>query len=114
MRALALYDMLFGLVILALGLIGHFTGTGDSALLLISLISGIMMVSVGLRTQKGWRPGLIIGLLVSLGVIGFYGYHFIEESGAFLPYGLLPIMGIIALLLTLIVLVQPKERKRDF
>lgn len=113
MRALALYDMLFGLVILTVGLIGYFD-TGDSALLLVSIVSGIMMISVGLRTQKGWRPGLMIGLALSLGVIGFYGYNYMQEGGAFVPYGLLPIMGIVAVLLTLLVLVQPKERTRDF
>ena len=113
MRALALYDMLFGLVILVVGMIGYFS-TGDSALLIITILTGLMIISVGLRTQKGWRPGLIIGLAVALGVIGFYGYNYLEEGGAFIPYGLLPIMGIIGVLLTLIVLVQPKERTREF
>ena len=113
MRSLALLELLFGLLILGAGLYGYFS-FGDDLLLPISIAGAIAMVFVGLRTQKGWRPGLLVGTIFSLGVIGYFGYYFLDAGAPFVPYGLLPTMGIVAILLTLLIIVQPKERTREF
>ena len=65
MRTVALYLMLFGLTTLALGAI-ELAGDGDALLFTAMSIAGIILVGSGLRTQKGWRPGLYTGLIVSL------------------------------------------------
>lgn len=113
MRTLALYEMLYGLVTLATGLVGFFAA-GDSTLLIATLLSGILLIAVGLRTQKGWRPGLLIGLVISALMVGYFGYNFLGEEGGIIPHGLLFVMGILSIIFILLILVQPKERTRDF
>lgn len=114
MRSVALYEMLFGLTTLAVGLIAAIGGDGDTTLLVASLISGVILIGVGLRMQKGWRPGLLAGLLLSSLMVGYFGYNYIAEDGSFVPNGLLGVMGVLSILLLLLILVQPKERKREF
>lgn len=113
MRTVALYLMLFGLTTLALGAI-ELAGDGDALLFTAMSIAGIILVGSGLRTQKGWRPGLYTGLIVSLVLIAFFGNMFLMRGAPFIPSGLIMIMGILSLVLIALVLVQPRERKRDF
>ena len=114
MRSVALYEMLFGLTTLAVGLIAIIDGGGDTTLLIASLISGVFLIGVGLRMQKGWRQGLLAGLLISSLMVGYFGYNYVGEDGPFVPNGLLGVMGVLSILLLLLILVQPKERQREF
>ena len=113
MRTVALYLMLFGLTTLAIGAI-ELAGGGDALLYAAMAIAGVILIGSGLRTQKGWRPGLYTGLVVSLVLITFFGNLFVMRDAPFMPSGLIMLMGILALVLIALVLVQPRERKRDF
>ena len=114
MRSVALYEMIFGLTTLAIGLISYFGGDNDITLLIVALLAGILLIGIGLRMQKGWRPGLATGLLISALMVGYFGYNWLAEDGTFVPNGLLGLMGLLSILLLLLILVQPKERRREF
>lgn len=117
MRTLALYQMLFGLVAIAVGVVLLAQGSSFSehpAPLLLTLVGGVILVGTGLRLQKGWRPGLVGALVMALGIGGNFGYYWIEEGSPFFPSALLTIMAIVSILLVGLVAVQPKQRKREF
>jgi hypothetical protein len=114
MRSVALYEMLFGLTTLAVGLIATIGGFGDTTLLLTTLISGVLLIGTGLRLQKGWRPGLLTGLIISLLMVAYFGYNYLGENDRFVPNGLLGVMGALSILLILLILVQPSTREREF
>lgn len=113
MRTVALYQMLFGLVTLIGGIIGF--ATADSTISLIAGgVAGIALIGIGLRIQKGWRPGLYVSIVIALALIGHFGRNFFLNDAEFMPAGLMSVLAIISIILTVLILVQPKERKRDF
>ena len=113
MRTVALYQMLFGLVTLVGGIIGYVQA--DSMVSLIAGgVAGIILIFIGLRLQKGWRPGLYVALVVALALIIHFGRTYLTEGGSFMPAGLMSILALLSILFIVVVLVQPKERKREF
>lgn len=112
MRTVALYQMIFGLVTLVGGIMGFIAGSAVS--LIAGGIAGFILIFTGLRLQKGWRPGLYVALIVALALIGNFGRSYFAGEGKFMPAGLMLILSAISVLLVILVLVQPKERKRDF
>ena len=113
MRTVALYQMLFGLVTLVGGIIGFVTV--DSIISLVSGgVAGIALIITGLRIQKGWRPGLYVGIVIALALIGHFGKNFFLDDAAFMPAGLMSILAMISVVFIGLILVQPKERKREF
>ena len=82
-------------------------------MILALAVAGVVLVGSGLRTQKGWRPGLWTGLVVSLVLSAYYGYAFFAEDATVIA-GIVMVMGIIGVLLIALILVQPKARQRDF
>ena len=114
MRSVALYEMLFALLTIVGGIIGFVTA--DS---LVSLIAGgaagLALLFAAFSMQKGSRTGMYIVLLITLLLLGNFGYKlFFVEGTKFMPAGLMTILSIISLLLLLLLFVQPKERKRIF
>lgn len=113
MRPVALYEMLFGLFTLAGGIIG-FATAGSVVSLAAGSLTGLVLIFAGLAMQKGSRKGLYVALAVSLLLAGYFGYNFFVRSAAFMPAGIVSIMGLLSLVFLVLLLVQPKERKRIF
>ena len=113
MRTVALYEMLFGLLTLAGGLIGYFTADSWESLV-AGLVAGVVLIGAALKMQKGSRIGLYVALVATLLLLGNFGYKFFFQGAEFMPAGLMSILSIISLLLLLLILVQPAERKRIF
>lgn len=112
MRTVALYQMLFGLLTIVGGIMGFVAGSTVS--LIAGGIAGIILIFIGLRLQKGWRPGLYVALVVALALAANFGRGYLSGEGKFMPGGLMLILSAISILLVILILVQPKERKRDF
>lgn len=113
MRTVALYEMLFGIVTLVGGIIG-FTSAGSVVSLAAGGVAGIILVLGALSMQKGSRRGLYTCLIVTLALLAQFGYKFFFASAPFMPAGLMAILSIISLLLLVLILLQPAERKRIF
>jgi len=115
MRTVALYEMLFGLLTIAGGVIGFVTAD-STASLIAGVLCGIALLVSGLAMQRGSRPGLFAALVISVALLVNFGRGYIagDTTPAFMPAGLMSILAIISLLLLLLLLVQPKERKRIF
>jgi uncharacterized membrane protein (UPF0136 family) len=114
MRTAALYEMLFGLLTLVGGIIG-FTSAGSWISLASGGVAGIILIVAAFSMQKGSRTGLYVTLVVTLALLGNFGYKFfLDPTARFMPAGLMSILSGISLIVLLIVLVQPKERKRIF
>jgi hypothetical protein len=113
MRTLALYLMLIGLASVILGLI-HLTGENQTLPLFGALAGGVLTIFCGLRLQKGWRTGLFLALILFVGYIVFGGRDWLVEDHGFMPGGFLGLASALGLLFVFVILVQPRERKRDF
>ncbi len=113
MRTVALYEMLFGLLTIIGGIIGYATA-GSVISLVAGIAAGLALLFSGFTMQKGSRTGLYIALVVTLVLLGHFGRNFFFGDAAFMPAGLMSVLGIISLLLLVLLLVQPKERKRIF
>ncbi len=113
MRTVALYEMLFGILTLVAGIYGFTTASGLITIA-VGVVAGLILVIAALAMQKGSRGGLLTCLLVTLGLLGNFGYAFFLNHDPFFPSGIVAILSIISLLLLLLMLVQPAERKRIF
>lgn len=114
MRTVALYEMLFGLLTLVGGIIGY-SSAGSWVSLAAGGVAGIILIFGALKMQKGARSGLYVCLIVTLALLGNFGYKFFFTPDAkFMPAGMMTILAGISLILLLLILVQPKERKRIF
>jgi uncharacterized membrane protein (UPF0136 family) len=114
MRTAALYEMLFGLLTLVGGIIGY-TTAGSLVSLVAGGLAGIILIFAALSMQKGSRTGLYVTLVVTLALLGNFGYKILfDPTARFMPAGLMTILAAISLIILLLVLVQPKERKRIF
>ena len=113
MRATALYQMLFGITVLIVGITGYAAST-DYVSLVGGIVIGLYLVLIGLGLQKGWRPGLYMALVVALLLLGFFGREWLFVGGGFYPAALMAILSLLSVLFIGLVLIQPKERKREF
>jgi uncharacterized membrane protein (UPF0136 family) len=106
--------MLFGLLTLVGGIMG-FASAGSWISLVSGGLSGIILIFAGLSMQKGSRTGLYTALVVTLALLGNFGYKlFFLPNTPFMPAGIMTILAGLSLIFLFIVLVQPKERKRIF
>jgi uncharacterized membrane protein (UPF0136 family) len=114
MRTVALFEMLFGILTLAGGIIDY-TGNGNMISLVVGIVAGLIVLVVALSMQKGSRKALYAELVLAIALIGYFGReYFLVHAGGFFPGGVLSVLAGISLLLLLAVLVQPQERKRIF
>ena len=113
MRTVALYQMLLGVVVLIVGILGY-TNTNDYVMLIGGIIVGLDLLFIGLRMQKGWRPALILAMVVGLLLVGYFGKGWLVDNGSFYPHILMTILGLLSVIFVGIVLVQPKDRERQF
>jgi len=114
MRTVALYEMLFGVLTLVGGIMGY-VSAGSIISLSAGIVAGLIIIMSALSMQKGSRSAVWVEMIVSIALLAQFGRKFFFEEGtAFMPAGLMSILSIISLLLLVIILVQPKERKRIF
>jgi uncharacterized membrane protein (UPF0136 family) len=113
MRTVALYEMLFGVMTVVGGIIG-FAVAASVVSLIAGLVAGIILVGAALKMQKGSRTGLYVCLVVSILLLARFAMVFFTPAGDFFPAGLMSILSFISLLLLVLLLLQPAERKRIF
>jgi uncharacterized membrane protein (UPF0136 family) len=114
MRTVALYEMLFGVVTLVGGIIGYLAA-GSWISLVAGLVAGLILITAALSLQKGSRSALWVEMIVSLALLGQFGrQYFTGDTPPFFPAGVMSILAVLSVLLLVLILVQPKERKRIF
>ncbi|MBS1914351.1 MAG: hypothetical protein JST22_20340 [Bacteroidetes bacterium] len=110
MRTAALFEMLFGLVAIIGGCLGF-----DAPLPAVAtIVAGLVLIAGGLAIQKKSRRALMIGLAISLLLAAWHGYAWLGKGHGILPAGLVAIFAALSLIVIVLVLVQPQERKRIF
>jgi uncharacterized membrane protein (UPF0136 family) len=113
MRTVALYEMLFGVITVVGGIIG--IAAADSWISLVTgLVAGIVLFAGALKMQKSSRAGLYICLIITAALLTFFGMRYFSAGGTIYPDMVMSILGLISLLLLMLLLVQPAERKRIF
>jgi uncharacterized membrane protein (UPF0136 family) len=89
--------LLYGVIILIGGLIGHYK-TASTASLYSGLIFGVLLIasSLGIYMKKVWAA--YAALLLTLILDGFFTYRY-ALTGNFMPSGLLSLISLIMLLI---------------
>lgn len=100
-----LFYYVFGLITLVGG-VQAFLAIGSRASLIAGGISGLLLLLAGglLQTQKR-MPGLILGLVVTLGLAGRFLPKFLQ-GGGWWPAGVEGILGAVGVLLTVVALIK--------
>ena len=94
-----LFYYVFGLITLVGG-VQAFLSVGSKASLIAGGISGVLLLVAGwlVQTQK-ITPGLILGLVITLGLAGRFLPKFLK-GGGWWPAGVEGILGVIGVVLT--------------
>lgn len=100
-----IFYFVFGLITLGGG-IQAFIHVGSKASLIAGGISGVLLLVAGwlLQTQKT-MPGLILGLIVTLGLAGRFLPKFFKDGGWW-PAGVEGWLGLIGVVLTILAFVK--------
>lgn len=92
------YLIFFGVATLGGGVMG-FLKAKSKASLIAGSISGALLVAAGVMAKQGNRTGLILGLVVSLALLGRFGVVF-AKTRAMVPAGIMSLLGAIAVVLS--------------
>jgi uncharacterized membrane protein (UPF0136 family) len=96
-----LFYYFFGLLTLVGG-VQAFLSVGSKASLIAGGISGLLLLVAGWLMQTGKiTPGLILGLIVTLGLAGRFLPKFLKDGGWW-PAGAEGILGVIGVILTIV------------
>ena len=94
-----LFYFVFGLITLGGGIQG-FLNAGSKASLIAGGISGVLLLLAGWLVQTGkTTPGLVLGLVVTLGLAGRFLPKFLKDGGWW-PAGIEGILGVLGVVLT--------------
>jgi len=100
-----LYYYVFGLITLVGG-VQAFLAVGSRASLIAGGLSGLLLLVAGFLVQSGKvTPGLILGLVVTLGLAGRFLPKFLKEGGWW-PAGVEGWLGLAGLILSIVALVK--------
>lgn len=100
-----IFYFVFGLITLAGGVQG-FLSAGSKASLIAGGVSGVLLLLAGGLVQTGKvMPGLILGLIVTLGLAGRFLPKFLKEGGMW-PAGVEGILGALGAVLTIAALIK--------
>ena len=100
-----IFYYVFGLITLAGG-IQAFLHVGSKASLIAGGISGLLLLAAGWLVQTGkTMPGLILGLVVTLGLAGRFLPKFFKDGGWW-PAGVEGWLGAVGLVLSVLALVK--------
>lgn len=99
-----LFYFVFGLITLVGGVQGFVAGSKAS--LIAGGISGVLLLVAGWLVQTGkTMPGLILGLVITLGLAGRFLPLFLKKGGWW-PAGVEGILGVIGVVLTVVALIK--------
>ena len=100
-----LYFFIFGALTIAGGVMG-FVKAGSKASLIAGGVSGLLLVLAGYLLASGReKPGLILGVLVSIALVGRFGPGFLN-SHKFMPAGLMAVLSLGGILMTVLAFVK--------
>ncbi len=100
-----LFYYLFGLITL-IGGVQAFLSVGSKASLIAGGISGLLLLVAGFLMQSGkTTPGLILGLVITLGLAGRFLPKFFKD-GSWWPAGVEGWLGLVGLILSVVALVK--------
>jgi len=100
-----IFYFIFGLITLGGG-VQAFLTAGSKASLIAGGISGLLLLVAGWLVQSGkTMPGLILGLIVTLGLAGRFLPKFFKDGGWW-PAGVEGWLGAIGLVLTVLAFVK--------
>ena len=89
--------LLFGLLALGGGIIGYTSG-GNLTSLIAGSTLGLGLLISGLGVLRSKEPGFVFAPLLTLSLTAFFA-HPVLQSGDFIPFGLMGILGLVALAL---------------
>lgn len=89
--------LLFGLLALGGGIIGYTSGGSLTSLIAGSSLGLALLIS-GLGVLRGKELGFVFAPLLTLSLTAFFA-HRVLQSGDFIPFGLMGILGLVALAL---------------
>lgn len=100
-----LFYFIFGLITLVGG-VQAFLSVGSKASLIAGGISGLLLLVAGwlVQTQKT-MPGLILGLVITLGLAGRFLPKFLKD-GSWWPAGVEGILGVVGVVITVVALIK--------
>jgi len=97
-----IYLIVFGLLTIAGGVMGYLN-KGSMPSLIAGGIAGVLLVVSALLIPVQAKVGLILGLVLSLALLGQFGPKLLKGA-AFMPAGLMTLLSIPAIVLTLLAL----------
>jgi uncharacterized membrane protein (UPF0136 family) len=92
------YLIFFGVVTVAGGVMG-FVKAKSRASLIAGSISGVLLVAAGVLARQGDRNGLILGVVVSIALLGRFGAVF-AKTRAMIPAGIMTLLAIVGIVMT--------------
>jgi uncharacterized membrane protein (UPF0136 family) len=98
------YYFIFGVLTMAGGLMGYLK-KASTASLVAGGISGILLIAAGLLLRDKVNPGLILGGVVSVALVGRFLPAFLKDHG-WMPAGMMSILGAIGVVLTIAAFVK--------
>lgn len=100
-----LFYFIFGFITLVGG-VQAFLAVGSKASLIAGGISGLLLLVAGwlVQTQKT-MPGLILGLVITLGLAGRFLPKFLKDGGWW-PAGVEGILGVVGVVITVVALIK--------
>jgi uncharacterized membrane protein (UPF0136 family) len=100
-----IFYFVFGLLTLGGGL-QAFLHVGSKASLIAGGLSGVLLLVAGWLVQTGkTTPGLIVGLIVTLGLAGRFLPKFLKEGGWW-PAGVEGWLGLVGVVLTVLAFIK--------
>ncbi len=100
-----LFYFIFGLITLVGG-VQAFVSLGSKPSLIAGGISGLLLLVAGWLVQTGkTMPGLILGLVITLGLAGRFLPKFLKDGGWW-PAGVEGILGAVGVVLTVVALIK--------
>jgi len=93
-----LYLIVFGVLTVAGGVMGFVKAKSKASLIAGGLAGGLLLVA-GWLVGSNARPGLILGLFVSLALAGRFIMAF-RKGRKLMPAGLMAILGVVGVILT--------------
>lgn len=105
--ATPLYFYVFGALTIAGGVLG-FVKAKSKASLIAGGVSGALLLIAGWLMQTQGRPGVLLGLVVSLLLALRFGRAF-AATKKIMPAGLMAVLGTVGVVLTVLVLVLARR-----
>lgn len=97
------YYFIFGALTIIGGLIGYMKA-GSMASIIAGGVAGLLLIGAGVLFATHTQPGLILGLIVSLGLAGRFIPAFLSKY-SFMPAGMMSVLSVIGVILSALSLI---------